>query len=126
MVGSEAPSYDLAVSDGNDRGASDVEVIVQTEWNGWRTAMVRLAALESVHWFQPAGACRPLVHGLVRCTEIRSGTLTHACDPATRPHIVLVCVLKSHTLPSVFERLARAAGGASSAQQGEHPCGALS
>jgi hypothetical protein len=102
--------YDARVSGAQDATAwPDAEVVVQTEWNGWRTATVPVAALETLHWFQPPGACRPLVHARVRCTEILSGNLEHPCDRATSPHALLVCVLKSHTLPSIFSRLARAA-----------------
>jgi hypothetical protein len=104
----------------------DVEVVVQTAWNGWRTAMVRLAALENIHWRQPAGACRPLVHALVQCTEIVSGHLEHICDSTTRPHPLLVCVLKSHTLPSIFALLARAADDESTALRAKRRCAARS
>jgi hypothetical protein len=45
-------------------GAEDEILIrVQRDWDGWRTGEVRLAELESVHWFQPGRAPRPLLHG---------------------------------------------------------------
>ena len=83
-------------------------VVVQDEWNGWRTAMVPLADLEDVRWLQPSGAPRPLIHAHVSCSKLHPGDLRHTCDGAA-PHAVLVCVLKSHTAPHVFEELARRA-----------------
>jgi hypothetical protein len=86
-----------------------VEVVVQLEWNGWRTAMVRFADLGGVHWRQPQGAPRSLIHGFVRCTDIQSGAIPHDCNPKTRPHSLLVCVLRSHVTGDVFKELSRKA-----------------
>ena len=85
-------------------------VVVQREWNGWRTALARVSDLEDVHWRQPTGAPRPLVHAYVPCVNLQSGNILHECDPATAPHHLLVCVLKSHTAADVFEALTRRAG----------------
>jgi hypothetical protein len=90
----------------------DTLIVVQTEWNGWRTATARLADLENVHWFHPSGAPRALIHAYVRCTNVQSGDLSHDCQSASGPHDLLVCVLKSHTSPSVFEELSRLASKA--------------
>ena len=57
------------------RGSSGV----QSEWNGWRTAGVKMSDLHEVHWFQPTGAPRPLVHGYVSCASITAGELPHNC-----------------------------------------------
>jgi hypothetical protein len=84
-------------------------VVVQREWNGWRTGMVQLADLEDVHWSQPTGAPRPLIHAYVCCNMITSGDIPHDCQPAGSPHKVLVCLLKCHTAPCVFEELSRRA-----------------
>jgi hypothetical protein len=84
-------------------------VVVQRDWNGWRTGMVRLADLEDVHWSQPTGAPRPLIHAYVCCNKIVSGDIPHDCKPARSPHHVLVCLLKCHMAPWFFEELSRRA-----------------
>jgi len=84
-------------------------VCVQREWNGWQTAEVLLRDLQNVHWFQPDRAPRPLVHGYVSCTCITAGQLPHNCDGTAAPHTLLVCVLKCHSAPSVYEEIARRA-----------------
>jgi hypothetical protein len=89
------------------------EIVVQREWNGWRTARVRVSDLEDVHWLQPPGALRPLIHAYVPCTAIHSGDLSHDCGQADAPHMLLVCVLKSHVAPSIFAHLSRSADAAS-------------
>jgi hypothetical protein len=81
-------------------------VVVQRDWNGWRKAMTPAAALEQLHWRQPAGAPRPLLHAYVSCTALISGDVPHECTGAGTPHRLLVCVLKCHTAPSVYEELA--------------------
>jgi hypothetical protein len=90
----------------------DAIVVVQSEWNGWRTARVRVAHLEKLHWAQPAGAPRPLLHALVSCTQLQSGHLAHHCEASAPPHDLLVCVLKSHTQSAVFAELSRRADAA--------------
>jgi hypothetical protein len=84
-------------------------VQVQREWDGWKTAEVRLADLRDVHWFQPDRAPRPLLHGYISCSAIVSGEIPHECSPIRAPHQLLVCVLKSHTVPSAYMELARRA-----------------
>ena len=84
-------------------------VVVQQEWNGWRTATVRLSDLQEVRWGQPPGAPRPLLQARVACDSIRSGELPHACVETPAPHHLQVWVLKRHAAPSVFEELARRA-----------------
>lgn len=87
-------------------------VVVQSEWNGWRTATVRVAHLEELHWAQPPGAPRPLLHALVPCTRLQSGHIAHHCEASAPPHDLLVCVLKSHTQSAVFAELSRRADAA--------------
>ena len=101
-------------------------VVVQRDWQGWRTATVMLSDLEDIRWLQPNGAPRPMIHAHVTCSKLRPGDLQHDCDLRSAPHHLLVCVLKSHTAPSVFEELARRA----STSAGEpvattHPGGVL-
>jgi hypothetical protein len=84
-------------------------VVVQGEWNGWRTAVARLVDLEQVHWLQPKGAPRRLIHAYVPCTKLQSGDVAHECHERSAPHRLLVCILKCHTAHSIFEALSRAA-----------------
>ena len=82
----------------------DLLVCVQCEWDGWRTAEVRLVDLQNLHWLQPERAPRPLVHGYVSCACIIAGGLSHECDRTEGPHTLLVCVLKKHVVPSGLRR----------------------
>jgi hypothetical protein len=84
-------------------------VVVQPEWNGWRTAVARMIDLEDIHWFQPKGALCPLIHAYVRCTTLLSGEIPHDCPSTASPHRLHVCILKRHTAESVFELLSRLA-----------------
>jgi hypothetical protein len=86
----------------------DALVSVHSEWCGWKTAEVRLGDLETVHWRQPTGAPRPLLHGYVSCSTIE-GRLPHDCARETAPHKLLVCVLKKSTVPSIYTEIARRA-----------------
>src|SRR5262249_10906781 len=88
----------------------DAVVSVHSEWYGWKTAEVRIGDLETLHWRQPSGAPRLLLHGYVSCARI-AGRLPHDCASATAPHKLLVCVLKKNTVPSVYAEIARRAGG---------------
>ena len=96
------------IDDGSAGGGPTL--IVHRQWNGWQTARVRLTDLEDVHWRQPAGAPRPLIHGYIACSRLAPGALAHACVSKTGPHRLLVCVLKSHTVVAVFQHLTRLAG----------------
>jgi hypothetical protein len=98
-----------AVAAGKNCMTEDAIVAVQSEWNGWRTAMVRVGNLEDVHWAQPSGAPKPLIHAVVSCDRIRSGEIDHRCELTRPPHHLLVCVLKCHTAASVYEELSRRA-----------------
>jgi hypothetical protein len=86
----------------------DALVSVHSEWYGWKTAEVQLGDLETVHWRQPTGAPRPLLHAYVSCSTI-AGRLPHECPRETAPHKLLVCVLKKSTVPSVYAEIARRA-----------------
>jgi hypothetical protein len=87
--------------------SEDTLVVVQADWNGWRTATARLADLEDVRWLQPPGAPRPLIHASIECTKLVSRHVLHDCDPSSAPHAIVVCVLKCHTAPKVYEALSR-------------------
>jgi hypothetical protein len=88
-------------------------VVVHSAWNGWRTAWIRLADLDDIHWSQPIGAPRSLMHASILCSAIVFGSLPHPClaspAPHKAPHKLRICILKSHNDPSVFEELSRRA-----------------
>ena len=88
---------------------------VQREWNGWRLAEVRFKDLQDVHWFQPPGAPRALLHGYVAPATVVSGDLVEpAAAPAPPMDRLLVCVLKCHTAAPIYTALA------ARADQGRH------
>jgi hypothetical protein len=80
---------------------------VQREWNGWRLAEVRFKDLQDVHWFQPPGAPRALLHGYVAPATVVSGDLVEpaAASPAPVDRL-LVCVIKCHTAAPIYTALA--------------------
>jgi hypothetical protein len=88
----------------------DVLVVVQGEWNGWRKAFVPLSDLQDIHWLQPKGAPKPLIHAHVPCTSVMEGDIPHDCQRTPAPHRLLVCVLKCHSTVPVYAELARRAG----------------
>ena len=84
----------------------DAEVVVQLDWRDWRTASVRLRDLEDVHWHQPAGAPRALIHAYVWCTRfVRGGVLHDCCGGGVTPHRLHVCALRSHAAAGVYADL---------------------
>jgi hypothetical protein len=90
------------------RTEDEAVIPVQREWNGWRTAEVRLRDLKGLHWFQPSSAPRELLHGYVSSDKVTALELPH--EGAARGNDpLLVCVLKSHTLPAVYSELVRRA-----------------
>jgi hypothetical protein len=109
------------------RHARDVLIRVHGSWSGWRSVEIRLEDVEDVHWCQPPGAPHPLVHGFVWCTHLKNGNLRHECDRESGPHRVRVCILKHHTLATIYADLARRAGKRSvssafpDAAPGPHP-----
>lgn len=87
----------------------DMLIRVQSAWDGWRNAEVRLGDLHDVHWFRPTRAPRALVHGYISCSNIATGDIPHDCDRRSAPHRLQVCILKSHTIPVVYAEFARRA-----------------
>jgi hypothetical protein len=85
-------------------------VPVRCAWNAWQTAEVLVDDLHEVHWYQPTGAPRPMLHAYVDCTKTR-GQIAHDCSAATAPHRLLVCVLKRHAAPFAYSELVRLAAG---------------
>ena len=105
--------------------AKNARILVHGSWNGWRSAEIRLADLEDVHWYQPANAPHRLIHGFVRCTDFEHGQLEHQCDGAG-PHRIRVCLLKHHAAPSIYREFAFRADARTSAARtgGVWPAGA--
>lgn len=87
----------------------DMSICLHADWKHCVTASTRFADLHDVHWYQPPGAPHAMVHGYVACTDIVTGAIPHTCDPTTTPHRLYVCVLKRHTIPSLYAELARLA-----------------
>jgi len=83
-------------------------VPVRCAWNAWQTAEVCLADLQNIHWYQPPGAPRPLVHAYVECTKTQ-GQIAHDCRTTPAPHRLLVCVLKRHAAAPAYLELVRLA-----------------
>jgi hypothetical protein len=81
-------------------------VPVQQAWNGWRIAHARLRDLEDIHWFQPPGAPRLLLHAYLSAASIVAGSLVDAGEAAQLPERLLVCVIKCHTTPATYSTLA--------------------
>jgi hypothetical protein len=90
--------------------ASEVLIRVHGSWSGWRSVEIPLEDLEDVHWRQPPGAPHPLVHGFVWCTHDKREDVRHECVGASAPRRVLVCILKHHTVATIYADLARRAG----------------
>jgi hypothetical protein len=87
----------------------DALICVQGAWNGWKTAEVRLADLEAVHWLQPERAPRQMVHGYISCMNLLSGDIPHECQGTPGPHRLLVCVIKHHNTATAYAEVARRA-----------------
>lgn len=91
-------------------GRNDDRLVrVQSKWNEWRNATIRLADIDDVHWFQPTQAPRALLHGYVSCAHLAAGDLPHMCEESSSPHRLRICILKRHTLPEVYRDLVRRA-----------------
>ena len=90
-------------------GSDDTLIRVHQQWSGYWTADVRLRDLEDIHWFQPRGAPRPLLHGYIVCANIVSGDMPHDCAAGAGSHRLLVCVLKKHNTSVSYGELTRRA-----------------
>jgi hypothetical protein len=103
------PTGDAGTCDRTSPSRDDALVVVQRDWNGWRSAMVLVADLEDVHWSRPGGAPCAMIHATVRCNRLVAGDIAHECHLTPPPHRLVVCLLKRHTAAGVFEELARRA-----------------
>jgi hypothetical protein len=76
----------------------DLIVIVRRRWNDPHFATVALSALrELVIKNDPGGVCspipRPFPFARVGCDQLIEGRAVHACDSASAPHELQLCVL---------------------------------
>ena len=80
-------------------------ISVRLHWDSWQAVNVAVEDLEEIHWAQPSGGPRELLHGYVSCARISPGALPHDCKPSDGPHKLLVCILKGHTPAIVYAEL---------------------
>jgi hypothetical protein len=83
----------------------ETPITVQREWNGWRCADVRLGDLQDVHWRQPPGAPRAIVHGYVSPVAMLSGDLVQEAGESAPDGRLLVCVIRCHVASDVYAAL---------------------
>jgi hypothetical protein len=88
---------------------SSVVVPVRSAWNGWHKADAPVDSLEDVHWRQPAGAPKRLVHAYVMRRQILSGDIPQAGEGTDGQDRLLICVLKRDAPSAIYELLARRA-----------------
>ena len=88
-------------------------VQVRDTWSSWRVAEVPIDDLEDVHWRQPLGAPRPILHAYVQCTKLK-GEIRPGCTGNGRR---LVCVLRRAVTASIHAALARQADNGHHDQQ---------
>jgi hypothetical protein len=79
---------------------SESMVTVRRRWNDPHSARVPLSALrEFVIKNDPGGVCspipRPFSYARVWCDQLIDVRAIHACDPATVPHELQLCVLEN-------------------------------
>ena len=81
-------------------------ILITAPWNDWRSARVTAKDLLDLHWHQPSGAPKPLLHAYVSCADLFAGELSHVCDASTAPHRIRVCILKRHNTADAYSELA--------------------
>ena len=77
-----------------------IMVTVRRRWNDPYSARVPISALrEPVIKNDPGGVCspipRPFPYARVWCDQLIDGRAIHACDLATAPHELHLCVLET-------------------------------
>ncbi len=91
-------------------------VVVRQRWDGAEFAAVLPETLWDLHVRnQPGGVCGALPRGFlcgrIWCDQLPPGGLSHACNPESRPHEILVCILPNDNPAALVARLrARARG----------------
>jgi hypothetical protein len=97
--------------------AAPPRVVVRRRWNAPDTAEVSVDALWDLHFRdEPGGVCRALprafLSAYIWCDKLPAGALSHPCraDPPP-PHDLLVCILPSDNLATLYESLRTKARG---------------
>jgi hypothetical protein len=85
----------------------ETTIRVHARWDAWESAELRLDDLEDLHWLQPVGAPRPLLHAYVSCARIESGSIPHECASENAPHRLLICIVKTHVPVLTYIELVR-------------------
>ena len=66
--------------------------------------MVSIDELENVHWHQPVGAPRPIMHAYVRASRVPRQLLQDA-ELSSPPELIRVCILKCRTMAKAYDAL---------------------
>ena len=66
--------------------------------------LISIDDLEDVHWYQPQGAPRPIMHAYVRATRVPRQLLQDS-GLASSPERIRVCILKCHTMAKAYDAL---------------------
>jgi hypothetical protein len=87
-------------------------VVVRRRWNDPSSARVPLSALQGLAIKNdPGGVCspipRPFICGRVWCDQLIDGLAIHACNPATAPHELQLCVLETDNSPEINAEVRR-------------------
>lgn len=98
-------------------GTDDEQIVwVRRQWDdSWRKASYRPRDIWNIHWDWVGGGVQaptpqPFLHGYVSCRGMLEGELAHSGSHGPCPHVIKVCIVKKDNPPSVFSRLAEAAG----------------
>lgn len=87
-------------------------ITVRRQWNDWKLAEYRLSELSGLHWDTISGGVnakspRDFLHAYVLCDRMESGELSHSCRHGKGPHLIKVCVTKTHNKEVVPQVLAK-------------------
>lgn len=89
---------------------ADSIAVVRRRWNDPHSAKAPLTALrEIVVKNDPGGICgpipRPFPYARVWCDQLIDGQAIHACDAATAPHELQLCVMESDNTAELNARV---------------------
>ena len=85
-------------------------VVVRRRWNDPQSARAPLHALrEMIIRNDPGGVCspipRPFPYARVWCNELIDGAAIHACDSASAPHELQLCLTESDNSPEINAKI---------------------
>jgi hypothetical protein len=95
-----------AKTGGSMTGARMPIAVLRRRWNDPHAARAPLLALrEPAIKNDPGGICgpvpRPFPYARIWCDQLIDGRAIHACDPATAPHELQLCVLEADNSPEL-------------------------